>query len=119
MPPPPRVLDHPDPGRRRARLAAAAGVLAGGVLVWGSLAALDRFVLGFHAWPSLTSPPPERLVVPDTSAATIIAGGGGAPRLLLPRASAPLAGLLILRRGNRLSVTPVTRDEWRFINALA
>ena len=27
--------------------------------------------------------------------------------------------MLILRRGNRLSVTPVTRDEWRFILSLA
>jgi len=26
--------------------------------------------------------------------------------------------MVILRRGNRLSVTPVTRDEWRFITAL-
>ena len=26
--------------------------------------------------------------------------------------------MLILRRGNRLSVTPVTRDEWRFITSL-
>jgi predicted RNA-binding protein with PUA-like domain len=30
-----------------------------------------------------------------------------------------LASMLILRRGNRLSVTPVTADEWRFILTLA
>jgi len=27
--------------------------------------------------------------------------------------------MVILRRGNRLSVTPVTRDEWRFVLTLA
>ena len=31
------------------------------------------------------------------------------------RAHAPLADMVILRRGNRLSITPVTADEWRFI----
>jgi predicted RNA-binding protein with PUA-like domain len=31
----------------------------------------------------------------------------------------PLAEMLVLRRGNRLSVTPVTRDEWRFVLSLA
>lgn len=31
------------------------------------------------------------------------------------RAQAKLADLLILRRGNRLSITPVTADQWRFI----
>ncbi len=30
-----------------------------------------------------------------------------------------LADMLILRRGNRLSVTPVTREEWRFVLSLA
>lgn len=30
-----------------------------------------------------------------------------------------LSEMLILRRGNRLSVTPVTRAEWRFILSLA
>lgn len=29
-----------------------------------------------------------------------------------------LAGLQILRRGNRLSITPVSADEWHHINAL-
>jgi predicted RNA-binding protein with PUA-like domain len=29
-----------------------------------------------------------------------------------------LAEMLILRRGNRLSVTPVTREEWRFVLSL-
>ncbi len=31
----------------------------------------------------------------------------------------PLADLVLLRRGNRLSVMPVTGDEWRFIHRLA
>lgn len=31
------------------------------------------------------------------------------------RAAAPLAEMIILRRGNRLSITPVTPAEWRFI----
>ena len=38
---------------------------------------------------------------------------------LRKHAHGALAELLILRRGNRLSVTPVTRDEWRFITSLA
>ena len=38
---------------------------------------------------------------------------------LRKHARGALAEMLILRRGNRLSVTPVTRDEWRFILSLA
>ena len=38
---------------------------------------------------------------------------------LRKHAQGALSGMLILRRGNRLSVTPVTREEWRFINSLA
>jgi len=38
---------------------------------------------------------------------------------LRKHAHGALAEMLILRRGNRLSVTPVTRDEWRFIASLA
>ncbi len=34
------------------------------------------------------------------------------------RAHAPLADMVILRRGNRLSVTPVTAGEWRYIGKL-
>ena len=34
---------------------------------------------------------------------------------LRKHAHGALAGMLILRRGNRLSVTPVTREEWRFV----
>ena len=34
---------------------------------------------------------------------------------LRKHARGPLSEMLILRRGNRLSVTPVTRDEWRFV----
>lgn len=31
------------------------------------------------------------------------------------REHAPLAEMVVLKRGNRLSITPVTRDEWRYI----
>jgi predicted RNA-binding protein with PUA-like domain len=34
------------------------------------------------------------------------------------RAHKPLAGMRILQRGNRLSITPVDPDEWKFINKL-
>lgn len=33
------------------------------------------------------------------------------------REHAALAGMQVLRRGNRLSITPVTPDEWRYLNA--
>jgi len=38
---------------------------------------------------------------------------------LRKHAHGALSGMLLLRRGNRLSVTPVTREEWRFILSLA
>lgn len=38
---------------------------------------------------------------------------------LRKHARGALSEMLILRRGNRLSVTPVTREEWRFILSLA
>ena len=38
---------------------------------------------------------------------------------LRKHASGPLANLIVLRRGNRLSVMPVSADEWRFIHRLA
>lgn len=38
---------------------------------------------------------------------------------LRKHAHGALSEMLILRRGNRLSVTPVTREEWRFILSLA
>ena len=38
---------------------------------------------------------------------------------LRKHARGALSGMLVLRRGNRLSVTPVTRAEWRFILSLA
>ena len=38
---------------------------------------------------------------------------------LRKHAHGALSELLILRRGNRLSITPVTREEWRFILSLA
>ena len=34
------------------------------------------------------------------------------------RETPALASLLILKRGNRLSITPVTADEWRAVQAL-
>lgn len=36
--------------------------------------------------------------------------------LSLLRVQAPLAGMAILQRGNRLSITPVSAAEWLFIN---
>jgi predicted RNA-binding protein with PUA-like domain len=39
--------------------------------------------------------------------------------MLREHASGPLADLVVLRRGNRLSVMPVTADEWKFIHRLA
>jgi len=33
--------------------------------------------------------------------------------------AARLPDMLLLRRGNRLSITPITNDEWRYIRALA
>lgn len=38
---------------------------------------------------------------------------------LREHAHGPLRDLWILRRGNRLSITPVTADEWQFILGLA
>jgi predicted RNA-binding protein with PUA-like domain len=34
------------------------------------------------------------------------------------RAQPELADLAILRRGNRLSITPVTADQWKFITGV-
>jgi predicted RNA-binding protein with PUA-like domain len=39
--------------------------------------------------------------------------------MLREHASGPLANLIVLRRGNRLSVMPVSADEWKFIHRLA
>jgi predicted RNA-binding protein with PUA-like domain len=38
---------------------------------------------------------------------------------LREHASGPLANLIVLRRGNRLSVMPVSAEEWKFIHRLA
>jgi len=38
---------------------------------------------------------------------------------LRKHARGALADMVVLRRGNRLSVTPVTHEEWRFILSLA
>lgn len=37
---------------------------------------------------------------------------------LRSHASGALKEMLLLKRGNRLSITPVTKDEWMFINSL-
>jgi predicted RNA-binding protein with PUA-like domain len=39
--------------------------------------------------------------------------------MLREHANGPLADLIVLRRGNRLSVMPVSADEWKFIHRLA
>jgi predicted RNA-binding protein with PUA-like domain len=39
--------------------------------------------------------------------------------MLREHAGGALKNLVVLRRGNRLSVMPVTADEWRFIHRLA
>ena len=39
--------------------------------------------------------------------------------VLRKHSEGPLRRLLVLRRGNRLSITPVTDDEWNFIHHLA
>lgn len=38
---------------------------------------------------------------------------------LREHATGPLRNLILLRRGNRLSVMPVSADEWKFIHRLA
>lgn len=38
---------------------------------------------------------------------------------LREHASAKLKDMVILKRGNRLSITPVTKSEWQFIESLA
>jgi predicted RNA-binding protein with PUA-like domain len=38
---------------------------------------------------------------------------------LREHANGPLRSLLLLRRGNRLSVMPISADEWKFIHRLA
>ncbi len=93
------------PANRRAGAAALAGVGVGVTLIWGSLTALDRFVLGFHAWPEGPQVAAQRLVVEDVpkpitgqqrlSAARLLGGPGvlGAGLRLVP-GSAP--GTLVL-----------------------
>ena len=63
---PPYLLTHPsDPAARRARLAAAVGVMIGSLLIWGSLAGLNRWVLGFNAWPDRDIASIGRVVMAD------------------------------------------------------
>ena len=45
-------------------------------MVWGSLAALNHWVLGFHAWPQTTVPSAQRLIVPDAPRSAGTASGG-------------------------------------------
>lgn len=59
---PPAIPDR-DPDRRRARAWTALGFLTGCTLVWGSIAALNHWFLGFHAWPQTDEPGVQRLVV--------------------------------------------------------
>ncbi len=90
----PREFPHPDPGRRSSRLAAALGVAVGCALIWGSLAALNHSVLGFHAWPTPDRPQAARLVVPDPSHADR-AGGSAAVRLAVRGGNVVPAGTLV------------------------
>ena len=62
------MLTHSDPAARRARLLAAVGVLVGSLLIWGSLAALNRWVLGFNAWPERDFAQIGRVVMADAPA---------------------------------------------------
>ena len=39
-------------------------------------------------------------------------------RELRQHVEGPLGDMLLLRRGNRLSITPVTAEEWEFILSL-
>jgi len=91
------------PGRRRAGVATLAGVGVGVTLIWGSLTALNRFVLGFHAWPQGTQVAAQRLVVPGAphrittqdriAAVRLLAGAGGAGGLrLVPSVLAATSG---------------------------
>jgi predicted RNA-binding protein with PUA-like domain len=38
---------------------------------------------------------------------------------LRQHATGKLANMIVLKRGNRLSITPVTKSEWSFIESLA
>ena len=79
------------------------GVVAGCTLIWGSLAALNRFVLGFHAWPTPERPSAQRIVVPDAPRAVVthraservaLAGGLAAPASSLLPGGTVVATLL-------------------------
>lgn len=80
----PAHAGHPagQPLRRRSGAAAVIGVGVGVALIWGSLAALNRFVLGFHAWPQAPQVAAQRLVVDDVVTAPGSAQRAGAVRLL-------------------------------------
>ena len=65
---PPYLITYSDPAARRARLLAAVGVLVGSLLIWGSLAALNRWVLGFNAWPERDFAQIGRVVMADAPA---------------------------------------------------
>jgi len=80
LPSSPQPADPRVQGRPQARLLAALGVTAGCLMVWGSLAALNHWVLGFHAWPQTSVPTAQRLIVPDARhRAGTDTGGGRVP----------------------------------------
>ena len=85
--------------RRRARVAAVLGVSAGCLMVWGSLVALNQWILGFDAWPENDAPRAQRLVVPDAPRPQTTAGTSAV-------AAVPLAGRLGLFTGGTPAVLP-------------
>lgn len=100
MPPPsPSHVDPRAQGRRRARFAAALGVSAGCLMVWGSLVALNHWVLGFDGWTEATAPPAARLIVPDAPRERPAGEGGGRVLAGLVAGAAPVA----LLGGERIS----------------
>ena len=90
LPSSPPPADPRVQGRPQARLLAAVGVVAGCLMVWGSLAALNHWVLGFHAWPQTSPPVAQRLIVPDAPHAAGTSSGGRVP--LLTAAGGLVAG---------------------------
>ena len=52
-----------------------------------------------------------------SSPASMVTGGDALVQVTVPR-TVPLAKMVTLRPGNRLSITPVTESEWKFIAKL-
>ena len=82
---PPMILTSLDPHARRARLVALAGVLVGTLLIWGSLAGLNSWVLGFNAWPERDVASIGRVVMADAPSPSI-------ERVVLPAGALPVIG---------------------------